>query len=231
MSGETSGRSVRRPRSLVHRVRQQAIVAGAGRPPLLLLFHGVGSNELSMASIADRFDPRFVVISARSPIEVGAFSFAWFPVEFTPNGPVIDRDEIRAATVQAGRFVEEAVDAYDADREHVFVAGFSQGGIIALATLLAEPDMVAGAVCMSGRLPPELLPPVVSPDRLRAKPVLIVHGARDETLVVDYGRRAAAELGRLGLDVEYREFDMAHTATDESLATVSAWLTARLPME
>lgn len=215
--------------SLAHRVRLPGIPASAGlRPPLLLLLHGVGSNELSMASLAGAFDPRFVVISARSPIEMGPFAYGWLHVTFTPQGPLVDRDEAESAWKQVGRLIDEAVAAYGADAARVFVAGFSQGGIMALASLLAEPEKVAGVVCMSGRLLPEVLPHAASPARLRDKSVLIVHGTRDETLEVEYGRRAHEALKRFPVDLEYMEFDMGHTTTDESLAAVAAWLTARI---
>lgn len=215
--------------SLVHRIREPRVGAQPGdAPPLLLLLHGVGSNELSMASLASAFDPQFLVISARSPIALEPFAFAWFHVTFRPQGPVIDGDEAEAAWTHVARFVDEAVGTYRADETRVFIVGFSQGGIVALATMLTAPEKVAGVVCMSGRLAPEVLPHAVSHQRLRGKPVLIVHGTRDETLGVEYGRDAYGVLRRFPLDVEYREFDMAHTTTPESLGAVSVWLTARL---
>ena len=223
----TAGR--RAQLSLVHRVRGPEVAGTAGdRPPLLLLLHGVGANELAMVAIASEFDPRFMVISARSPIEVDSFAFAWFHVTFTPDGPVIDGDEAAEAWIHVARFIDEAVAAYDIDPTQVFITGFSQGGIVALATMLTSPEKVAGVVCMSGRLPPEVLPHVVPPERLRAKSVLIVHGTGDETLPVEYGRRAYATLNEFPLDLQYREFDMGHTTTETSLSTVSAWLTERL---
>jgi phospholipase/carboxylesterase len=81
---------------------------------------------------------------------------------------------------------------------------------------------------MSGRLLPEVMPHVVSPDRLRGKPVLIVHGTGDQQLRVDYGRDAYQVLQQFPLAVEYREFDMAHTTSQASVAAVSSWLTALL---
>jgi phospholipase/carboxylesterase len=219
----------RKTLSLVHRVREPGVApARSERAPLLVLFHGVGSNELAMAALAERFDGRFVVISARSPIELAPYAFGWFRVTFTIGGPVIDGDELQAAWTRATSFIDEAVAAYDADPTRVFVAGFSQGGIVALATLLTAPEKIAGAVCMSGRLPPEVLPHVVSLDRLRGKPVLIVHGTHDETLGITYGRSARQMLRPFPLRLEYREFEMGHTTSDESVATVAAWLTARL---
>jgi phospholipase/carboxylesterase len=219
----------RRSLSLVHRLRSPASAAEPGAPPpALLLLHGVGANELAMASISEAFDPRFMVISARAPITLAPFSFAWHNVTFTPEGPVIDAQELEAAWSGLTRFIDEAIEAYDVDPARVFLAGFSQGGIVALATLLTAPEKVAGVVCMSGRLPPEVMPHVVAPARLQGKPVLIVHGRNDGTLGVDYGRTASRTLKGLPLAVEYREFEMGHTTTVESLSAVSAWLKNRL---
>ena len=215
--------------SLVHRVRRrEPEIDPTQRPPLLLLLHGIGSNELSMASLASAFDPRFLVISARSPIELGPFAFGWLHVTSTPDGPVIDPDEGKAAWNQAAGFIDEAVAAYDADPTRVYMAGFSQGGIVALATMLTSPEKLAGAVCMSGRLLPEVLPHVAEQRRLRGKPVLIVHGRLDPELRVAYGRSAAEQLRQLRLAVDYREFEIGHTTSQESLAVASTWLSEAL---
>jgi phospholipase/carboxylesterase len=181
-----------------------------------------------MAALAGEFDPRFIVISARSPIELGQYAFGWFHARFTPQGPQIDAAEAEAAWKHVARFIDELVAEYDADPARVFIAGFSQGGIMALATMLTAPEKLAGVVCMSGRLLPEVLPHVVSPDRLRGKPVLIVHGTRDERLGLEYAHSARSTLGQFPLEIDYREFDMPHTTIDESVAFVSAWLTARI---
>lgn len=220
----------RRPLSLVHRLRGPGVpTMPPGRPPLLILLHGVGSNELAMASLAGAFDPRFIVLSVRSPIELAPFAFAWFHLTFTPEGPLIDGDELIAAWERLAAFVDEAVRAYEADPARTFVAGFSQGGMLALAAMLTAPERLAGVVCMSGHLPDVAVSRAVAGDRLRDKPILVVHGKRDDTLPVGLGRRAYETLdGRFPVAIDYREFDIGHTTTDESLAAVSAWLTARL---
>lgn len=181
-----------------------------------------------MAAIAPAFDQRLVVVSARSPIELGPFSYAWFHVEFTPRGNIIDRDEAEAAWKHVSRFVAEVVNEYDTDPERTFIGGFSQGAIVSLAALLTDPEPIAGVIAMSGRLIPEVLPHAVVSDRLMGKPVLIIHGTDDEMLNVNYGRSARDTLLRFPLDLTYREFPMRHTTTDESLTFASSWLGARL---
>jgi phospholipase/carboxylesterase len=215
--------------SLVHRRRPAKVPPAAGeRSPLLLLLHGIGSNELSMAALAGEFDPRFIVISARSPLELGQYAYGWFHARFTPQGPQIDAAEAESAWKHVATFIDELIAEYDPDPARVYLAGFSQGGIMALAAILTAPEKLAGVVCMSGRLLPEVLPHAVAPDRLRGKPVLIIHGTRDERLGLEYATRARDTLQEFPLKIDYREFDMPHTTTDESVSYVSAWLTARL---
>ena len=99
---------------------------------------------------------------------------------------------------------------------------------MSLAALLTAPDLVAGAVCMSGRLLPEVLPHAASRDRLADKPALIVHGTADNRLGIEYARKAKATLEGLGIAVTYREFPMGHEITPHSLAFATTWLKARL---
>ena len=216
--------------SLVHVVRPPSPGANADgeRPPLLVLLHGVGSNERSMAQLAAAFDPRFVVVSVRSPIVLGPNAFGWFHVTFTANGPVIVAEEAESGWKQLARFIDEAVAAYGADPDRVFVAGFSQGGIMALATLLTSPQKVAGAVAMSGRLLPEVLPHAAPAEALRGKAALIVHGVTDEKLGIHFARGARQKLEPFALALDYHELPMGHSVTPESLAIVTEWLTRAL---
>jgi phospholipase/carboxylesterase len=195
---------------------------------MLVLLHGVGSNERSMSALAPALDPRFLVVSARSPLVLGPDAYAWFHVTFTAQGPVIDEREAAAGWAHVARFVDEAVHAYGADPARVFVAGFSQGAIMSLAALLTAPERIAGVAAMSGRLLPEVLPHVAPPEALRGKPVLVVHGTRDEKLGIHFARTARDTLARFPVDLEYHELPMGHTVTAESLALVNEWLGARL---
>jgi phospholipase/carboxylesterase len=139
--------------SLVHLVRPPMTGANADgvKPPLLIFLHGVGSNERDMFSLARSFDPRFVVVAARSPITLGPDSYGWFRVQFTDRGPVIDGAEAKQGWELLSRFIDEAVDAYGAAATRVFVGGFSQGGIMSINAMLTVPEKVVAAVDMASR--------------------------------------------------------------------------------
>ncbi|NUS96193.1 MAG: alpha/beta hydrolase fold domain-containing protein [Gemmatimonadaceae bacterium] len=184
----------------------------------------MGANEQQMAQLAPAFDPRFIVLSVRSPLVFGPNGFGWFHVTFTAQGPVIVAEEAEAGWTHLARFVDEAVAAYGADPARVFMGGFSQGGIMALATMVTAPQKLAGAISMSGRLLPEALARAATPEALRDKPLLIVHGTADEKLGIHLARWAREQLERLPVALTYRELPMGHAITSQSLGAVTTWL-------
>jgi phospholipase/carboxylesterase len=213
--------------SLTHLVRQPAVPSG-GRPPLLILLHGVGSNEQDLMGLAPALDPRFLIVSARAPITLQPGSYAWFHIEFTPNGIMIQPDEAEASRVRLLKFVDELVETYGADPKRVYLMGFSQGTIMSLAASLTQPGKFAGVVGMSGRLLPEVEPMIAPDDQLKGLPLMIVHGTSDQVLPISYGRAVRDKLRKLPVELTYKEYSMPHSVSPESLNDVAAWLTSRL---
>jgi phospholipase/carboxylesterase len=87
---------------------------------------------------------------------------------------------------------------------------------------------VAGIVPMSGRLLPEAWQARAPDEALRGLPVFAVHGTRDTVLPIHEGRAIRDALQTLPIDLVYREYNMAHEVTAQSLADIAAWLTAQL---
>ena len=189
--------------------------------------HGVGSHERSMVPFAERVDPRWTVVCPRSPITVGPDAFAWFHVGFGAKGPIIVYEEARDGWRLLADFAADAAVAYGADPQKIYLGGFSQGGIMALAGLLTAPTRIAGALSMSGRLLPEVLPHVTELAALRGKPVCVIHGTQDDKLPIDWARRAKEQLEPYGVALTYREIPMGHGISPESAAVALAWLRAQ----
>lgn len=213
--------------TLKHLVRESD---GAGRtpPPLLLLLHGVGSNEHDLFALAPYLDARFLIVSARAPVALDYGGYGWFRIDFTPQGMVADVEQARESLRLLPGFVDELVETYGADAGRVYLLGFSQGAMMSLALTLTRPEMVAGLVAMSGRLPRQALE--VEPDReaLKGKPVLVTHGLYDPVLPVENGRDIRDHLAALPVELTYREYPMQHEVSPESLRDVAGWLTERL---
>lgn len=209
--------------SLTHLVREPGRGAETSRP-LLLLLHGVGSNEEDLFGLAPYMDERLLVVSARAPVVLGYGSYGWFNIEFTPGGMVADIEQAKKSLLMLPGFIDELVETYRADGRRVYVAGFSQGAMMGLALTLTRPDKVAGLVAMSGRLPRQVLEHEPDREALAGKPVIITHGIYDPVLPVEQGRAARDYLGSLPVELTYREYPMAHEVSMESLRDVTAWL-------
>ncbi|MBK9314327.1 MAG: alpha/beta fold hydrolase [Acidobacteria bacterium] len=200
----------------------------ADRPPLLLLLHGFGSNEDDLFSLAPYLDERFLVISARAPVALGPMSYAWFSLGFTPEGVLINAEEAESSRLTISRFIDELIDYYRVDSQAIYLMGFSQGAMMSLSTALNSPGTVAGVVAMSGRLLPQTAAQVKDPDALFGLPIFVLHGTRDMVLPVHHGRATRDLLTSLPVDLQYREYEMGHEVSAQSLEDIAEWLKARL---
>jgi phospholipase/carboxylesterase len=215
--------------SLYYLIRQPEKPAPDGaKPPLLILLHGLRSNEEDLFSLTPYLDERFLIVSARAPYVLGLGQYAWYRVTFTPSGSERNQEDFECALEVLIRFVGEVVNAYGADPRQVYLMGFSQGAIMSVAALLTHPELLAGAVAMSGALPSEVLPSAAPAERLKDIPVIVVHGVYDDVLPIAEGRTLRLHLSTLPVRLDYREYPMRHQVSDESLDDVSGWLIEQL---
>ena len=197
-------------------------------PPLLVLLHGIGADEEDLLPLAPLLDPRFLVISARAPHPEPP-GHRWYAIDWRASPPRADPAEIVASRELLGRFVEEAVAEHRADPSRVFLLGFSQGAIMALALLLARPDLVRGVVAHSGRLA-RLAGSDATAAALSGAAVLLLHGEEDPVVPAAEGRKAYQVLASLlGARASWVAFPgLGHAISEQSLGEAARWLTARL---
>jgi phospholipase/carboxylesterase len=198
-----------------------------GKAPVIVLLHGVGGNETNLMPLANAFDDRFHVLSARGPIHLGPAAFGWFEVRFAPD-PVINADQAEANRKRLIAFLEEAINRYDLEPSRVYLAGFSQGAIIGASVALTRPDLVAGLVMMSGRILPEIKPLIATATALEAVKVLVAHGTHDGKLPVRHGHASRDLLSGLGVNLTYHEYDMGHEIGQDEIQNIAQWLQQNL---
>lgn len=213
------------------------------RPPVLLLLHGLGSTEHPMFALRHHVGAGCVVVSVQGPVSVagepdrfrsgvrfGRHARGWFHTHedpAAPGGRRADAAELDAAVARVLEAARDAPAAFGGDPARVFAAGFSQGAMTALAALLAHPEALAGAAALGGRLLPEVVPRIATPERLAGRAVLVAHGTGDPRVPVDEARRARDVLSALPLALTYHEVEArTHAVTAALRDRLAAWVDA-----
>jgi phospholipase/carboxylesterase len=204
---------------------KQEAAPGSVNPWLLVLMHGVGSNEEDLFGLAPSVPAHFHVVSLRAPNVMGQGSYAWFQFGVTPQGQRVINQEQEAASRQ---LIAETVSALSQQLGvppgRVVVGGFSQGGIMALSLLLTQPQLVHGAMALHSRLLAEVLPLMTPADQLRDKQLWVSGGTRDQVLPLAHAQAIRARVQQLPLTLTYAEFPNAHEITPDELAQAMQWL-------
>nr|WP_067291054.1 phospholipase [Marinobacterium profundum] len=206
---------------LAYRIRMPQPARPRG---LVLLLHGVGGSEMSMATLAAGIDPELLVIAAQAPLILGPGQFGWFQVAFGAEGPRIDADQAEQSRQRLIRFVAQLQFRYGLEAQHTLIAGFSQGGIMSASAALSAPSQCAGFAVLSGRILPEIEPHLAPASALAQLQAFIGHGEYDSKLAVSWAHRATVWLSKLGVNRQLKLYPIDHSISEAMQADFYAWL-------
>jgi len=194
-------------------------------PALIILLHGVGSNERDLFQFTDELPAEALVISARAPITLSEGSYAWFHIDLSTGTRVINAAEAEQSRKTLIRFIGELKSIYNFDPAKIYLCGFSQGAILSYSVGLTQPELVHGIGILSGRLLDEVKPSIVSKEKLKKLHVFVSHGKSDSVIPVELARNSVLYLrDTLNIDVNYKEYDAVHQITQEMLGDFLYWL-------
>ncbi len=194
------------------------------KAPLLLLLHGIGSNEEDLFSFAEQLPAHFWIVSARAPYAIGDEAYAWYEISSTGGKTVIQtqmEEKSRKAILDLIAYLKTK---YPIDEQQIYLCGFSQGAIMSYSIGLTQPDKIKGIAVMSGRLLEEIKPQIVKSDKLRSLRVFQSHGTRDQVLGIEHAHEAARYLRSLGIVPRCKEYVAGHTINSEMLQDLVRWL-------
>lgn len=196
----------------------------------VIWLHGLGADGSDFASVVpqlelpESYGIRFIFPHAPSiPVSInnGFRMPAWYDI-FSFD---VDRDLDDEQLLDSARKIRDLVDREierGVDSRRIILAGFSQGGAVAYHAALSYPEPLGGILALStyfataNRIS-------ISPSNLKI-PILICHGIHDSVVPEVLGKRSQATLQSLGLNPEYRTYNMEHNASPEELVDISAWL-------
>jgi phospholipase/carboxylesterase len=211
-----------------------AIEITTGDAPRLavLWLHGLGADGRDFEPIVPelrlRLPVRFVFPHAPvRPVTIngGLQMRAWYDILGFDRRAKEDSAGIRESAAAVAELVDREIERGMAS-ERIVLAGFSQGGAIALHTGLRSPKPLAGVLALSTYLP---LQATLASERSAANasiPLFMAHGTDDPVLPLALAETSRRALEALGYAVEWHAYPMAHSVCMEEVAAIGAWLAA-----
>jgi len=212
------------------------IETGAAPRAAVIWMHGLGADGHDFEPIVPELELdgappiRFVFPHApMRPVTIngGMVMRAWYDVM---NQSGVRREDV--AGVRASQRDIEALIARENARgitaARIVLAGFSQGGAMALQTGLRYPERLAGLAALSCFLPLGDTLPAEASSANRDVPIFMAHGRRDPMIPIARGQDSRDRLLALGYRVDWREYPMPHSVCVEEIADLSTWLRGAL---
>lgn len=201
----------------------------------ILWLHGLGADGNDFAPLVPElvrpeWPPlRFVFPHATvRPVTIngGVPMRAWYDIVSLQIDQRADETGVRESMAEV-----DALIARERDRgvppQRVILAGFSQGGAIALANGLRREAGLAGIVALSTYLP--MAPATATEITAAGKrtPVFMGHGAQDPVVAQGLGQRSRDLMQQLGVAVDWHSYPMQHSVCAEEVRDLGDWLTTR----
>lgn len=200
----------------------------------VIWMHGLGADgndfvpiigDLGLSGIAVRF---IFPHAPTRPVTIngGYVMRAWYDIGYEDLSLKEDEKGVRASQHAVEDLIERE-RSRGIVPDQIVLAGFSQGGAIALQTGLRYMQQVGGIVALSTYLP---LPDKVEAERQQANsntPIFMAHGTEDPIVPLKLAQSSCSRLINLGYPVQWHEYDMPHSVCPEEIAQIGAFLRDR----
>ncbi len=211
------------------------LATGADPRGTVLWLHGLGADGWDFVPLVRELDLpedlplRFIFPHApvrQVTINNGHAMRAWYDIAMADIGRLPDEAGIRQSQAQVEAFLaRENSRGIAADR--IVLAGFSQGGAIALHAGLRHTQSLAGILALSTYLPLAETLERESADENAHVPIFMAHGREDPVVPLSLAQAARATLAARGHAPEWHDYPMPHSVCAEEVTAISRWLAAR----
>lgn len=183
--------------------------------PTLLLLHGTGGNEHDLVPLAREIDDKANILSVR-----GNVSENGMPRFFKRLAAgVFDIEDLIFQTEELKKFVDEAAENYNFDRDNVVAIGYSNGANIAANLLFQYEHVLKGAILHHPMVPRR----GVEIPSLPKSPVFIGAGKNDQMCPVTESEDLHDLLAQAGAEVELYWHSYGHQLTQDEVQAAKSW--------
>jgi len=200
----------------------------------IIWLHGLGADGQDFVPVVDEIElpvaVRYIFPHApKRPVTVngGYVMRAWYDISGNDINAQQDEAGIRASQADIEALIAQEVERGIAP-QHIFLAGFSQGGAIALHTALRQKVPLAGVLALSTYLPlAATVGTEASPDS-RNTPIFMAHGRDDTVVTYQLGMSSRNELQTQGYEVTWQDYSMQHSVNAAELNDIEVWIKSRI---
>lgn len=212
------------------------IETGANPRWSVIWLHGLGADghdfEPIVPELVDDDWPSLRFVFPNAPVRAvtingGVRMRAWYDILGSEIAQRQDERGVRESIEIVNDFIVRE-NARGVPSERIVIAGFSQGGAIALAAALRYPSTLAGVVALSTYLPIAETSAAERSEANRALPVFMAHGNLDPVVGHALGQMSRGYLEQLGYRVDWHSYPMPHSVCAEEISDLARWLGARL---
>ncbi|MEX2199165.1 MAG: dienelactone hydrolase family protein [Burkholderiales bacterium] len=201
----------------------------------VIWLHGLGADGHDFEPVVPelRLPPtlRLRFVFPHAPVRpvtlnLGMRMRAWYDILQLGGGPE-DEAGVRASQGMVEALIERERSRGVAARR-IVLAGFSQGGAIALHTGLRHGQRLAGILALSTYLP---LAGSLQAERSEANrdvPIFMAHGELDDIIPITRAQQSRQALAAQGYAAQWHSYPMPHSVCGEEIADIAAWLAANL---
>jgi phospholipase/carboxylesterase len=207
---------------------------GAEPTAAVIWLHGLGADGHDFEPIVPELKlpqaPAVRFVFPHAPIRAvtingGAKMRAWYDID--PRAPLAGDADIRASAAAIEDLIDEQV-AQGIATKRIVLAGFSQGGVIALHLGLHYREPLAGIMALSTYLhDPERVVDRISLENAGI-PIFMAHGLMDPMIPITRAITSREALRALDYPIEWHEYAMGHSVCLEEIKDIGRWLTARV---
>ncbi|HET7673888.1 MAG TPA: alpha/beta fold hydrolase [Gammaproteobacteria bacterium] len=148
---------------------------------------------------------------------------AWFDISSIDRHTRIDHDGIRESVERVHALIRRE-NARGVPSERIVVAGFSQGGSVALHVAPRYPERLAGLIALSTFELTNAALAAEAADANRSLPVFMAHGRQDNVVAPALGIASRDALVAAGYPVSWHEYEMPHAVCPQEIADLREWL-------
>ncbi len=205
---------------LVHRVQEPQ---KSGPHPTVVMLHGRYGNEEVMWIFEKTIPAHWLKIAPRA-IETDPYAgYSWVLQGDHSWPPLAAFDRAQTAVTT---FIHSLPTVYNADPDHIYLMGFSQGAAVAYAVAMCHPGLVQAIASLVGFVPEDCDAPQ-NLSALHNLPIFMAVGKQDKRIPYERSQKCAATVRQAQADLSYHEYNTGHKLNVQGTKDLTQWWSMR----